>query len=85
MGRCYVEGMNARILSVGLLLTLLFALPALRFARLGRDFDSGCPGVLLNVLFNKRLGGITGDCLGCTSELSEICFLFYMALKWVVI
>ena len=85
MGRCYVEGMNARILSVGLLLTLLFTLPALKLHALAAILIPAVLALLLNVLFNKRLGGITGDCLGCTSELSEICFLFYMALKWVVI
>lgn len=85
MGRCYVEGMNSRILWTGLLITLLFATPALRLHALAALLIPAALAFLLNRLFNRRLGGITGDCLGCTSELSEVCFLFYMALKWVVI
>ena len=50
---------------------LLLILPAIIIVRL-----------LLSRLFNKRLGGYTGDCLGAAQQLTEITFYFAALIVW---
>lgn len=38
------------------------------------------PLIYLIPLFNKKLGGYTGDCLGATQQISEVCFYLGVVL-----
>lgn len=80
LGSVFVDGATARqfIIAYAVTLTFLFLL-------------LGVPGVVIGIVsyvftwllkgwFHRRLGGITGDVIGCVSELNEIvCLLAILA------
>jgi adenosylcobinamide-GDP ribazoletransferase len=39
---------------------------------------------VLIMYFNRKLGGVTGDCLGATQQLSEVVFYLVMAVNFAV-
>lgn len=54
------------------------ALPAIKIA----SFTALCL-ILTGALYDRRFGGITGDCLGATNQIVEVVVLLLAILPWV--
>ena len=40
---------------------------------------------MLGAYFNRHIGGYTGDCLGCSQQVSEVCFYLFVSVLWIFI
>ena len=41
--------------------------------------------LILGRYFNRHIGGYTGDCLGCSQQVSETCFYLFVTVLWTFI
>lgn len=82
MGKCYVTGMTPGMLFFALALSAALALPG-GFPALSALGLSLLVALIQNVYLTRKLGGITGDCLGATNELCEMAALCLFALRLV--
>ena len=69
---------EGRFLS-GTLIALLLAVAALRQDALSPILVTVLTTALAGLFFRKRLGGVTGDCLGATQQLAELAILLTLA------
>lgn len=69
---------EGRFLS-GTLLALLLAVAALRQEALSPLLITVLTAALAGLFFRRRLGGVTGDCLGATQQLTELAILLTLA------
>src|SRR5215203_501913 len=72
---------TARLLS-GTLVTVLIAAALLRWAALPPLAFAASATLAAGLFFRRRLGGITGDCLGATNQLVELGVLLILAARW---
>jgi adenosylcobinamide-GDP ribazoletransferase len=70
---------SAGRLAAGTLLALLIAVPLLRWQILPAGLATLAAVALAGVFFRRRLGGITGDCLGAVNQLVELAVLLALA------
>lgn len=80
LGAAFIQGMGSRHLLVSLGITLTICLLLLPFK--GAVALAAVFGLTLLIkgYFQNRLGGLTGDIIGCTCELSEILALIVLAV-----
>jgi len=72
---------TARLLS-GTFVTVLIAAALLRWAALPPLACAAAATLAAGLFFRRRLGGITGDCLGATNQLVELVVLLALAARW---
>jgi adenosylcobinamide-GDP ribazoletransferase len=63
---------TSRSLIAGTVFMLLIAFSLLRFRALIPVLTSVIVTLLTGIYYNRRIGGITGDCFGATNQLAEI-------------
>jgi adenosylcobinamide-GDP ribazoletransferase len=79
LGAAFIQGMAARHLVVALCITIatcLFLLPVKGMLSLAAVF---AVTLIIKGYFQNRLGGLTGDIIGCICELSEILALIVLS------
>lgn len=69
---------GARV-AIGTLFTVLIAAAALRWAAVPALAVALAATLAAGLFFRRRLGGITGDCLGATNQLAELGVLLTLA------
>jgi adenosylcobinamide-GDP ribazoletransferase len=80
LGQWMVDYSTSRGFFVGVGLTLLISLP-FGLTAIASALFATLLGFALVLVWNKTLGGVTGDLLGSTTEISETCtLLFYLML-----
>lgn len=72
---------GARV-AIGTVLTVLIAAAALHRALLPALAVALVATLAAGLFFRRRLGGITGDCLGATNQLVEAAVLLILAAHW---
>jgi len=72
---------GARLLS-GTLVAVLLVAGALRWTSLPALTVTVIATLAAGLFFRRRLGGITGDCLGATNQLVELGVLLALAARW---
>jgi adenosylcobinamide-GDP ribazoletransferase len=70
---------SAGRLVAGTLLALLIAVPLLRWAALPAGLSALAAVLLSGFFFRRRLGGITGDCLGAVNQFVELAVLLALS------
>jgi adenosylcobinamide-GDP ribazoletransferase len=78
LGSLFAGGAGWRELLAAAAVTLSAAYLILGIDGFRLCIGAGILTCLLRTFFNRRLGGITGDTIGCTSELNEILFLLLL-------
>ena len=72
---------GARV-AIGTVLTVLIAAVALHWALLPALAVALVATLAAGLFFRRRLGGITGDCLGAANQLVEVAVLLTLAAPW---
>ncbi|MCX5701179.1 MAG: adenosylcobinamide-GDP ribazoletransferase [Candidatus Omnitrophica bacterium] len=78
--KLFIQGLNLKILAISMVTAFIFS-----FALWGMKglltlaIISGC-AYLINRVISRKLGGVTGDTLGATIELTEVIILFILCL-----
>jgi adenosylcobinamide-GDP ribazoletransferase len=74
---------GARV-AIGTILTVLMAVAVLHWAVLPSLGVALAATLAAGLFFRRRLGGITGDCLGAVNQLVELGILLTLAAPWPV-
>lgn len=69
-------------LAAGTVLALLIAAASLRWLAIPAVAGAAAVTFAARLFFRKRLGGVTGDCLGATNQLVELTVLLALAARW---
>jgi adenosylcobinamide-GDP ribazoletransferase len=81
LGRSLVGKVPGGRLAAGTLLALLIAAVALRRAAVPATATTLVAVLLAALVFRRRLGGITGDCLGAANQLVEVGVFLALAAR----
>jgi adenosylcobinamide-GDP ribazoletransferase len=82
LGALFADGAGRLHLAVAGITTLAVAVPLLGLKGLACFLAAGLLTWVMKRWSHRRLGGITGDVIGCASELNEIlCLLMLIALS----
>jgi len=76
----FIQGMNLKILSISTAITALIIFLIMGAHGLVLLLAVGIAAYLIAQLANKKIGGITGDTLGATIELTEVIILLTVCL-----
>jgi len=76
----FIRGMNKEIMALALGLTCLFAFIAGSFIGLALLLAASGFAYLFGKFANRKIGGITGDTLGATIELTEVVVLLAVSI-----
>jgi len=79
LGSAYVKGMDNRVWCGGLLISLTLCLALVQLRAIWVTPVFLILPLMMVKFFDKRIGGITGDCLGAVNELAEIVMLLVLA------
>jgi len=82
LGAAFIQGIKARHLLVALFFTVaacLLVLPVKGMIALTAVF---AVTLVIKGYFRNRLGGLTGDIIGCTCELAEIVALIVLSAQY---
>jgi adenosylcobinamide-GDP ribazoletransferase len=82
MAKALAGGVSTARLLAGTLVTVLIAAALLRWAALPPLAFAAVATLAAGLFFRRRLGGITGDCLGATNQLVELGVLLALAVRW---
>ena len=74
--RVFTEGMNLKIFALSSIIVLVFAFAVWRTKGLVTLLIAAGCTYLIGKFSNRKIGGITGDILGATIELTEVIVLF---------
>jgi adenosylcobinamide-GDP ribazoletransferase len=81
LGRSLVGKVTGGRLAAGTLLALLIAVGTLRRAAVPATATALVAVLLAALVFRRRLGGITGDCLGAANQLVEVGVFLALAAR----
>ena len=79
LGAAIIQGMGSRHLLLALVITLAACLTLLPFKGIIALAAVIVVTLAIRIYFQKRLGGLTGDIVGCSSEIAEIVALIALS------
>jgi len=82
MARALAGGVSGARLLSGTLVAVLIVAAALLWTSLPALAVAAIATLGAGLFFKRRLGGITGDCLGATNQLVELGVLLALAARW---
>jgi adenosylcobinamide-GDP ribazoletransferase len=81
MARALAGGVRGARLAAGTIVTILIATALLRWTALPPLVFAATATLAAALFFRRRLGGITGDCLGATNQLVELGVLLALSAR----
>ncbi|HKI04727.1 MAG TPA: adenosylcobinamide-GDP ribazoletransferase [Thermoanaerobaculia bacterium] len=81
MARALAGGVSGTRLTAGTIVTILIAAALLRWTALPPLIFAAAATLAAGLFFRRRLGGITGDCLGATNQLVELGVLLALSAR----